>query len=110
MSTSRVAPPVDARPLAEVLGIGVRGEHQAQHVLGPLGVATDPEHVLEHARHQHADRAGAGHRQHVGEALVGVGRRRLEDPDVLAGDGEPPVAMLSRTLASPPTSGRYADP
>ncbi len=73
-----------ARAGPEVLGEGVRGEHEPQHVLGPLGVATGPVHVLEDAWHRARRGPGVGHRQHVGQALVGLVRVLLEHPQVLA--------------------------
>ena len=76
-----------ARAGAEVLGDGVGDDEQPQHVLGALGVPSDPEEVLEHAGHGDRDGARGGHRHHLGQPLVGVGRVGLEHPDVLAGRG-----------------------
>ena len=95
-----------AGPGAEVLGEGVRGEHQAQQVLGALGVAAEPVHVLEHARQRAGRGAHARGGQHVGEALVGVVGSSLSTQTSLLATARP----SSTTFASPPTSGRYTEP
>ena len=80
----RAPTPSRRSQLLEVLARG-RDQHQPQQVLGALGVAARPEHVLERARRQHGDGASAkSQRCDVGEPLVRVGRRALEHPDVLA--------------------------
>ena len=49
-STSRAAPPGRRGVVRKSSAYALAREHQAQHVLGALGVAARPEHVLERAR------------------------------------------------------------
>ena len=108
ISTARLAPPVERGRVRKSSAQRVRGEHQPQQVLGALGVAAEPEHVLEHARHRrrHRARRWSSAARRPGPGRASPASALSTHTSLLVGV----AAVASSTLASPPTSGRYADP
>ena len=112
------------RPARGDVGVGLDrdrtgGEDQPEQILGPLGVPTEPEEVVEYARH-HGRRRAVEQRRHRVAFDPGPARRRRPDrgrrvladhPDVLrhpgAGCGDEHPAALVGVVADPGQAAQH---